>query len=116
MINRRLRQYYITIFCLLSHVMHSSHAQDFYKWIDKNGTTHYTLNQPPTSANKVNKITTYGEKINSKDTSKKSEKNNSPSQNTDEREVTGNSFTILTNNGSLEIPPLKDGESITFNK
>lgn len=113
---KTLFQQRLLFFNLLFFIIPLNHAQDFYKWIDKNGTTHYTLNQPPTSANKVNKITTYGEKINSKDIPKKSEKNNSPSQNTDEREVTGNSFTILTNNGSLEIPPLKDGESITFNK
>ncbi|MCH7332627.1 DUF4124 domain-containing protein [Acinetobacter modestus] len=113
---KTLFQQRLLFFNLLFFIIPLNHAQDFYKWIDKNGTTHYTLNQPPTSANKVNKITTYGEKINSKDIPKKSEKNNSPSQNTDEREVTGNSFTILTNNGPLEIPPLKDGESITFNK
>lgn len=34
-------------------------AQDFYKWIDKNGTTHYTKNPPPKGAKSVDSVNTY---------------------------------------------------------
>jgi hypothetical protein len=109
MINKKLHQYYLTICGFLLFGITLSHAQDFYKWIDKNGTTHYTVTQPPTSAKKIDTVTTYGEKINSENIPQKS-------RNTDESKTIGDTFTIGTTNGFLEIPPLKDGESITFNK
>lgn len=116
MINKKLYQYYLTICGFLLFGITLSHAQDFYKWIDKNGTTHYTVTQPPTSAKKIDTVKTYGEKINSENIPQKSRKNNLQSRNTDEPKTIGDTFTIVTTNGFLEIPPLKDGESITFNK
>lgn len=38
----------------------SSFAQNFYKWVDANGSTHYTAAPPPKSAQKKGKIETYG--------------------------------------------------------
>ena len=38
MINKKLYQYYLTICGFLLFGITLSHAQDFYKWIDKNGT------------------------------------------------------------------------------
>lgn len=34
------------------------HAQHFYKWVDKNGSTHYTLTPPPKNAKKQGRIFT----------------------------------------------------------
>ena len=37
-----------------------SQAQQYYKWMDKNGSTHYTTTPPPKSAKHLNKVSTYG--------------------------------------------------------
>ena len=42
-------------------ISNTSHAQNFYKWTDKNGSTHYTRTPPPNSAKKVSKVTTYSD-------------------------------------------------------
>lgn len=51
------------IFCLAI-AMQSPHifAQDFYKWVDKNGTTNYTKNPPPKAVRDVSRVNTYGSK------------------------------------------------------
>lgn len=36
----------------------ASYAQHFYKWVDKNGSTHYTLTPPPKNAKKQGRIFT----------------------------------------------------------
>ena len=48
------------IFCLTM-AMQSSYifAQDFYKWVDKNGTTNYTKTPPPKGARSVGSVNTY---------------------------------------------------------
>ncbi|RKG33239.1 DUF4124 domain-containing protein [Acinetobacter tianfuensis] len=38
----------------------SSFAQQYYKWVDSKGSTHYTAAPPPASAKKKGKIETYG--------------------------------------------------------
>lgn len=38
---------------------HSAMASDFYRWVDKNGTTHYTQTPPPKGAKLVGKTETY---------------------------------------------------------
>ena len=38
----------------------SSFAQNFYKWVDAKGSTHYTATPPPKSASKKGKVETYG--------------------------------------------------------
>ena len=38
----------------------SSFAQNFYKWVDAKGSTHYTATPPPKSAKKKGKVETYG--------------------------------------------------------
>ncbi|MEB3863597.1 DUF4124 domain-containing protein [Acinetobacter sp. IK31] len=35
-------------------------AQQYYKWMDKSGSTHYTTTPPPKSAKHLNKVSTYG--------------------------------------------------------
>ena len=35
-------------------------AQDYYKWVDSQGTTHYTKTPPPKSAKNLGKIATQG--------------------------------------------------------
>ena len=37
-----------------------NHAQQYYKWVDAKGSTHYTTTPPPKSAKRVDKIATYG--------------------------------------------------------
>ncbi|MGA8882421.1 MAG: DUF4124 domain-containing protein [Acinetobacter sp.] len=38
----------------------SSFAQNFYKWVDAKGSTHYTAAPPPKSAKKKGQVETYG--------------------------------------------------------
>lgn len=35
-------------------------AQQYYKWVDRKGTTHYTTTPPPKTAKKKGKVETYG--------------------------------------------------------
>ena len=35
-------------------------AQDYYKWVDSKGSTHYTKTPPPKNAKKKTKVDTYG--------------------------------------------------------
>ena len=37
-------------------------AQTFHKWVDKDGSTHYTLTPPPPHAKPVGKVPTYSDK------------------------------------------------------
>ena len=37
-----------------------NHAQQYYKWVDANGSTHYTTTPPPKGAKRLNKVSTYG--------------------------------------------------------
>ncbi|MCH4246452.1 MAG: DUF4124 domain-containing protein [Acinetobacter populi] len=38
-----------------------SYAQNFYKWVDANGSTHYTATPPPKNAKKISKVATYND-------------------------------------------------------
>ena len=35
-------------------------AQQYYKWVDANGSTHYTTTPPPKGAKRLKKVSTYG--------------------------------------------------------
>lgn len=37
-----------------------NYAQQYYKWMDKNGSTHYTTTPPPKGAKRLDKVATYG--------------------------------------------------------
>ena len=37
-----------------------SQAQQYYKWMDQSGSTHYTTTPPPQGAKHLNKVSTYG--------------------------------------------------------
>lgn len=37
-----------------------SQAQQYYKWMDQSGSTHYTTTPPPKGAKHLNKVSTYG--------------------------------------------------------
>lgn len=37
-----------------------THAEDFYKWVDQNGSTHYTKSPPPKNAKNKSKVQTQG--------------------------------------------------------
>jgi len=107
---------YLTIAILGTFFSFDLYAKDFYKWVDANGSTHYTLKSPTNSIKKVTKVTTYNERKNTEKSSDQSENISSTTSKKNEIEIVGDTFTIATSNGILEIPPLKDGESITFNK
>ncbi|WP_353167918.1 DUF4124 domain-containing protein [Acinetobacter sp.] len=49
-----------TIFALLSVTAVTSHAKQYYKWVDSNGSTHYTTTPPPKNARNKSKVDTYG--------------------------------------------------------
>lgn len=49
-----------TIFALLSVTAATSHAKQYYKWVDSNGSTHYTTTPPPKNARSKSKVDTYG--------------------------------------------------------
>lgn len=38
------------------------HAQNFYKWVDANGSTHYTTTLPPKNAKRLGSVSTYQNK------------------------------------------------------
>ncbi|HQZ58881.1 MAG TPA: DUF4124 domain-containing protein [Acinetobacter sp.] len=38
-------------------------AQQYYKWVDANGSTHYTTTPPPKGAKRLDKIATYGSSV-----------------------------------------------------
>ncbi|ENX32499.1 hypothetical protein F889_03481 [Acinetobacter colistiniresistens] len=37
-----------------------NHAQQYYKWVDASGSTHYTTTPPPKGAKRLDKVSTYG--------------------------------------------------------
>ena len=73
---------YPTLFLLGFAISHNSviYAQDFYKWVDANGSTHYTLSPPPHNTKKLGSISTY------QNTAEQPRKNVNPPQ------PTGNSY------------------------
>ena len=52
--------YLSALIASLSCVSQASSAQEFYKWIDSKGSTHYTTTPPPKNAKKLSKVDTYG--------------------------------------------------------
>lgn len=55
-----------------------NYAQDFYKWVDATGSTHYTVNPPPNHVKKLGSVSTYS---NSLEQTKKQLSDNKPVQN-----------------------------------
>jgi len=51
---------YTTVATVILVCSSQSQAQQYYKWMDKNGSTHYTTTPPPKSAKHLNKVSTYG--------------------------------------------------------
>lgn len=66
-----------------------SQAQQYYKWMDKNGSTHYTTTPPPKSAKHLNKVSTYG--------SQSSVKNSTPSPEQQSQDKTDKVVQEVTN-------------------
>ncbi|WP_374530074.1 DUF4124 domain-containing protein [Acinetobacter sp.] len=50
----------ITLACALISSSATLWAKDYYKWVDANGSTHYTTTPPPKSVQKKGKVQTYG--------------------------------------------------------
>lgn len=49
----------IAVSCLF--LSQNVNAQNFYKWVDKNGSTHYTVTPPPANAKRVANVETYND-------------------------------------------------------
>ncbi|MFV5490420.1 DUF4124 domain-containing protein [Acinetobacter sp. ASP199] len=50
----------LTSTLLLSFVSGNTMADQYYKWVDAKGVTHYTKTPPPKNAKKAGKVETYG--------------------------------------------------------
>ncbi|USA47076.1 DUF4124 domain-containing protein [Acinetobacter sp. C26M] len=51
--------YFITATTLLL-CSSQNYAQQYYKWVDAKGSTHYTTTPPPKGAKRLDKVSTYG--------------------------------------------------------
>ncbi|HHQ1840476.1 TPA: DUF4124 domain-containing protein [Acinetobacter baumannii] len=51
---------YIAITTAILLCSSQSQAQQYYKWMDQSGSTHYTTTPPPQGAKHLNKVSTYG--------------------------------------------------------
>lgn len=72
---------YSVIILILSIYPATSHTQDFYKWTDANGSTHYTVNPPPNHVKKLGSISTYQNSNGQpSQTSKRQQTHQNPSQ------------------------------------
>lgn len=48
----------LSVFCVPA----TTQANQFYKWVDQNGSTHYTLTPPPANAKRLPSVMTYDDK------------------------------------------------------
>lgn len=69
---------YSLITLILSIYPATTYPQDFYKWVDASGSTHYSATPPPSSAKKLGSVSTYS---NSLEQTKKQLSDNKPVQN-----------------------------------
>lgn len=69
---------YSLITLILSIYPTTTYPQDFYKWVDASGSTHYSATPPPSSAKKLGSVSTYS---NSLEQTKKQLSDNKPVQN-----------------------------------
>lgn len=51
------------VLLLASSMSPQSFAKEFYKWVDSNGSTHYSANPPPKNARHKTKVETYGHPV-----------------------------------------------------
>ena len=94
----------ITLACALIGSSATLWAKDYYKWVDANGSTHYTTTPPPKSVQKKGKVQTYGWN-NSAPTASRS--NNVPV------EMQQNNSTIPTNTANSSKPTQNMNEDAT---
>ena len=75
---KTLFQQHSVITLILSIYPATTYPQDFYKWVDASGSTHYSATPPPSSAKKLGSVSTYS---NSLEQTKKQLSDNKPVQN-----------------------------------
>ncbi len=75
---KTLFKQYSVITLILSIYPATTYPQDFYKWVDASGSTHYSATPPPSSAKKLGSVSTYS---NSLEQTKKQLPDNKPVQN-----------------------------------
>ena len=80
-----------------------SQAQQYYKWMDKSGSTHYTTTPPPKSAKHLNKVSTYGSQPSVKNSTPTSEQQ--PQDKTDK--VVQETANVVPEKGvpAVPVPP-----------
>lgn len=97
-------------------------AKEYYKWVDSNGSTHYTSTPPPKSAKKKGKVETYNWKSQSPTTASATSTMPVPSQppsaTNNQQTVEGqNSLTEVTNNPSSNLKtPVMDAQQREANE
>ena len=52
---------YMLLSCASISLVQTANAQNFYKWVDAKGSTHYTTTPPPKNAKKKGQVATYGQ-------------------------------------------------------
>lgn len=56
---KTLFQQHSVVTLILSIYPATTYPQDFYKWVDASGSTHYTVNPPPNHVKKLGSVSTY---------------------------------------------------------
>lgn len=59
---KTLFQQHSVITLILSIYPAITYPQDFYKWVDASGSTHYSVTPPPSNAKKLGSVSTYQNK------------------------------------------------------
>ncbi|MDR6797195.1 DUF4124 domain-containing protein [Acinetobacter calcoaceticus] len=82
-----------------------SQAQQYYKWMDKSGSTHYTTTPPPKSAKHLNKVSTYGSQPFVKNSTPTSEQQSQDKDKTDK--VVQETANVVPEKGvpAVPVPP-----------
>ncbi|WP_109440493.1 DUF4124 domain-containing protein [Acinetobacter haemolyticus] len=58
------------------------YAQQYYKWVDAKGSTHYTTTLPPKGAKRLDKVSTYGSNNNQNNPNSSTQNQQTPPQHT----------------------------------
>ncbi len=86
-----------------------SQAQQYYKWMDKNGSTHYTTTPPPKSAKHLNKVSTYGSQSSVKNSTSSPEQQ--PQDKTDKVVHDATNVAQEKNAPAAAVPPVASAPS-----
>ena len=89
---------------------YTAHAQKFHKWLDANGSTHYTTTPPPSNAKRLGNVVTYNDRSShissplSEEASAESSGSNNQNQNSKERSLADSAERIQLPNQESNRP------------